>query len=70
MPDPENAHWLAGLDVVAELLSGYLNQETIPEWLNGLTPQLQNRTPLFMLRKGRLPEVIAAIQAEKSGAYA
>ena len=70
MPDPENAHKLAGLDIVIDLLTGYLNPETIPKWLNGLNPFLQDRTPLFMLQKGRLSEVIAAIEAEQSEGYA
>jgi hypothetical protein len=70
VPEPENAHKLVGLDVVIDLLTGYLEPEAIPEWLNGLNPHLQDRTPLCMLQKGRLAEVIAAIQAEQSEGYA
>lgn len=70
MPDPENAHKLASLDVVIDLLTGYLEPQTIPKWLNGLNPFLNDRTPLFMLRRNRLSEVIAAIEAEQSEVYA
>jgi hypothetical protein len=69
VPEPENAHKLAGLDVVIDLLTGYLEPGAIPEWLNGLNPHLRDRTPLFMLQQGRLAEVIAAIQAEQSEGY-
>lgn len=69
-PDRENADRLAGLDVVVELLSGYLSPSSIPKWLNGFNAQIGNRRPIAVLRAGRLSEVIAAIEAEKGGAFA
>lgn len=68
-PDLENVERLVGLDVVIQLLTGFLSESTIPKWLHAANPRLGDRTPLYMLRQGRLPDVIAAIQAEKSGAY-
>lgn len=69
MPDSENVDRLVGLDVIVQLLTGFLSESTIPKWLQAPNPRLGDRTPLYMLRQGRLPDVIAAIQAEKSGAF-
>lgn len=69
-PDPENLDRLVGLDAVVQLLTGFLSESTIPKWLRSPNPRLGDRTPLYMLRRGRLPDVIAAIQAEKSGTFA
>lgn len=69
-PDPANAERLAGLDVVVELLDGYLSASRLPKWLAGANANLGNRTPLGMLRLRRLPDVIAAVQILKSGAHA
>jgi transcriptional regulator with XRE-family HTH domain len=69
-PDPANAERLVGLDTVVALLSGFLTQSSIPKWLNGFNAHLGNRRPIDVIRIGRLSEVIAAIEAEKSGAFA
>ncbi len=69
-PDPANREKIVALDVVVELLSGYLSPSSIPKWLNGTNAHLGNRRPVALLRDGSLSEVIAAIEAEKSGAFA
>jgi DNA-binding transcriptional regulator YiaG len=69
-PDLENASKLTGLDAVVELLTGYLAPTSIPKWLSSPNAHLGNRRPLSLLQSGRLSEVIAAIEAEKGGAYA
>ena len=68
-PDPENRDRIVGLDAVLALLTGYLETSTIPKWLNGVNGHLGGRKPINVLREGRLSEVIAAIEAEKSGAF-
>lgn len=70
VPDRRNADRLAGLDLVVELLTGYLSDSSIPKWLDGINAHLDNRRPLSVLREGRLSEVVAAIEAMKSEAYA
>jgi hypothetical protein len=70
MPDQENMDRLIGLDTVLQLLTGFLEESTIAKWLHAPNPRLGDRTPLYMLRQDRLPDVIAAVQAEKNGAYA
>jgi hypothetical protein len=69
-PDPENVERLVGLDVVIELLSGYLSPTSIPKWLHGVNAHLGDRRPVEVLRAGSLADVIGAIEAEKSGAFA
>lgn len=52
------------------LLSTYLEPEVAHDWLFGVNAQLGHRRPLDVLREGRLSEVIAAIESERSGAFA
>lgn len=70
VPARENADRLASLDIVVQLLTGYLSETSIPKWLNGVNAHLDDRRPIALLRDGQLSEVIAAIEAMKSGAYA
>lgn len=70
VPDSENSEKLIGFDVVVSLLDGFLHLETIPKWLRGVNAHLGNRRPIDVLREGRLSDVIRAIEAEKSGAFA
>lgn len=70
LPDAENADRLVALDAVVSLLGTQLSASSIPKWLQGTNAQLGDRRPIDLLRAGRLSEVIAAIEAEKSGAYA
>lgn len=69
-PDAENAERLVGLDAVVSLLSGFLEDDSIPKWLRGINAHLGNRRPMDVVREGRLSEVVRAIEAEKSGAFA
>lgn len=69
-PDAENADRLVALDAVVELLGSYLSPSSVPKWMEGVNAHLGDRRPIDLLRAGRLSEVIAAIEAEKSGAYA
>ena len=62
------AHWQA-IDVTVGQLRGFLAPSTIPKWLRGVNAHLGHRRPLDVLRDGRLSEVIAAIEAEKIGAF-
>ncbi|MGH7530774.1 MAG: hypothetical protein ACREMN_10365 [Gemmatimonadales bacterium] len=69
-PAPENWEQLVGLDTVVSLLQNFLDLRSIPKWLRGLNAHLGNRRPIDVIRLGRLSEVIAAIEAEKAGAFA
>jgi hypothetical protein len=67
---PDTDALLVAVSSVVSQLRGYLDDEMIPEWLRGINAHLGNRTPLDVLRTGRLSEVITAIEAERSGAFA
>lgn len=67
---PEHHERVVGLDAVVELLTAMLEPESISKWLKGFNAHLGNRRPIDILRAGRTSEVIAAIEAEKSGAFA
>lgn len=69
-PGPENAARIVGLDAVVELLSGYLEPSSIAKWLWGINAHLGDRRPIDLLRQGNLSDVIASIEALKSGSYA
>ncbi|HXC25647.1 MAG TPA: hypothetical protein VNU46_07005 [Gemmatimonadaceae bacterium] len=66
----DNASRLQAFDVVVSLLVGFLAPTTIPKWLRGVNAHLGNRRPIDVLRTGRLSEIVAAIENERSGAFA
>lgn len=68
--EPATRALLDAVGATVTLLRGFLDDDTIPDWLRGVNAQLGGRTPLDVLRTGRSSEVIAAIEAEKSGAFA
>ena len=70
IPDLENADRLAGLALVIEMLGRWLEAEVIPGWLEGLNAHLANRSPVYLIRRGNIADVIGAIEAEKAGVYA
>lgn len=70
IPDPDNRDRIIGLDAVIALLSGFLAESSIPKWLNGVNAHLGDRRPINVLREGRVSDVIAAIEAQKSGTFA
>jgi hypothetical protein len=70
VPGADNADRVVGLDAAVELLTGYLEPSSVTKWLLGHNAHLGNRRPVDLLREGNLSDVIAAIEALKSGAYA
>lgn len=68
--EPATDALLLAVSAVVGQLRGFLDDEMIPEWLRGINAHLANRTPLDVLKAGRLSEVITAIEAERSGAFA
>src|SRR5438132_647394 len=66
----ENQEFLQALDTTIALLMGFLNAATVPKWLRGVNGFLDHRRPIDVLRTGRLSEVVSAIEAERSEAFA
>jgi hypothetical protein len=68
--DPANEERLRNLGTVVESLTGYLEPAAISDWLAGINPHLGHRRPIDVLLAGNVTDVIAAVEAERRGAYA
>jgi len=66
----EPAWRLTALETAYAALRHVLDPEVIPAWLAGANAHLQGRRPIDLLQGGRLAEVMQAIEAERTGAYA
>jgi DNA-binding transcriptional regulator YdaS (Cro superfamily) len=66
----EPAWRLTALEAAFGALRHVIEEDVIPDWLQGANAQLQGRRPIDVLRAGRVAEVMAAIQAERTGSYA
>lgn len=60
---------LQAFETVVSLLIGFLSATTIPKWLRGTNSHLGNRRPIDVLLAGRLSEVVAAVENERSGSF-
>ena len=47
-----------------------VHKDVVAKWLRGTNAHLGDRRPIDVIRQGRLSEVVAAIEAEKAGAFA
>lgn len=68
--DSANEERLRNLGTVVESLTGYLEPTAISDWLSGINPHLGHRRPIDVLLGGNVTDVIAAVEAERRGAYA
>lgn len=68
--EPATDELLYDVSVVVSKLLRFIDDALIPDWLRGTNAHLGHRTPLDVIRTGRMSEVVAAIEAEKSGAFA
>lgn len=64
-----NAWLLRDLAAAVSRLADFYSTGTINRWLFGTNDELQGEQPMALLRQGRLPEVLMAIQAQTSGAF-
>jgi transcriptional regulator with XRE-family HTH domain len=64
-----NAWLLRDLAAAVSRMADFYNPATISRWLAGANPDLSGDSPLALLRQGRLPEVLMAIEAQTSGAF-
>lgn len=69
IPDPDNADRLSGLALVLEMLSRWLAPDAVEGWLQGANAHLSNRSPAYLIRLGKIADVIGAIEAEKAGVF-
>ena len=68
--DPLNAEKVDLLELVWGNLLRLYEREAALEWLFGLNPLLGDRRPIDLIRAGRTEELMRAIRAERSDAFA
>ena len=69
-PDPSNRRKLEAVEFALSRLSQTFGRETAVSWLYGLNAHIGDRRPIDLLAAGRVSEVLAAIEAEETGAFA
>jgi uncharacterized protein (DUF2384 family) len=69
-PDEANRRKLEGVEFVLARLLDLYERDTAVDWLQGFNAHLGNRRPIDLLARDRIGEVLSAIQAEETGAYA
>jgi hypothetical protein len=69
-PSEEQSELIASLSYVVQSASKVWSRAAIWDWLNGRNAFLGGATPLDMVRRGRMAEVLQAVEGEASGAYA
>ena len=68
--DAVNADAVDLLELVMSNLLRLYSQEAAVRWIVGVNPHLGDRRPLDLVRGGQSRELLDAIAAERSGAYA
>jgi transcriptional regulator with XRE-family HTH domain len=69
-PDAGNRRKLEAIEFAMARLLQTFHRETAVSWLYGVNAHLGDRRPIDLLAAGRVSEVLAAIEAEETGAYA
>src|SRR4051812_34413209 len=69
-PDEANAERIASLWHVYLKLTRRFHPETAFKWLEGMNAHLGDQRPADLIRKGRITEVLGAIEQDETGAYA
>lgn len=70
VPDPLNADRLAALALVVEMLARWLHGDVIEDWIRGPNEHLSGRTPAYLIGRGRIADVVGAVEAMKAGVFA
>jgi uncharacterized protein (DUF2384 family) len=68
--DPANAERVDLLEMVWANLLRLYDRDAALAWLFGLNPTLGDRRPIDLIRAGRTEELMRAIRAERSDAFA
>ena len=69
-PDSANRRKIESVEFVLNRLLDLWERDTVLKWLGGVNAYLGNRRPLDLIAHGRVAEVLEAIEAEETGAYA
>ena len=69
-PDADNRRKLAGAEFIMDRLLQLFEPATAVRWLHGFNAHLGGRRPVDLVATGRVAEVLEAVEAEETGAYA
>jgi|SRR6478609_2788033 len=69
-PGPDNLRKVEGVELALARLLRLYDRDAALAWLQGFNAQLGGRRPMDMLARGRLSEVLDAIDADESGSFA
>ena len=69
-PDATNLRKVEATELAMARLLRLYDQATARTWLEGTNAHLGQRRPIDLLARGRLAEVLAAIDAEEAGTFA
>jgi transcriptional regulator with XRE-family HTH domain len=69
-PDRENLLKLEAVEFALSRLRSTYQRGTAMKWLFGFNAHLGNARPIDLLTRGRVSDVLRAIEADETGAYA
>ena len=69
-PDRSSTEKVEAVEFILGRLFRIYPRATALKWLRGFNAHLGDRRPIDLILAGRIAEVLAAIEAESSGAYA
>lgn len=68
-PRQEHLQYLANVATTVDALERFLHPSVVGSWLISPQFELEDRTPVEVLREGRLTEVLLSVNATEHGAY-
>lgn len=66
----ENTWLLRDVATTVARLADHYDRTTVQKWLVASNPELGGEVPIEVLKQGRLPEILMAVDAQTSGAFA
>jgi len=69
-PGPDNLRKVEGVELALARLLRLYDRASALRWLEGFNAQLGGRRPIDLLSRGRLSEVLDAIDADEIGSFA
>jgi hypothetical protein len=69
-PNADDADRLAALSTAVEMMGRWLVPEAVPDWLRAPNPHAERLTPAYLIREGRIADLMGTIEADKAGSYA
>lgn len=68
-PDPDNRRKVEGLEFVLARALSFMQPDGVVAWLNGSEPFLDFHRPIDHLARGRIAEVVGALDGFRAGSF-